>query len=125
VGSLQAEIRTLEVKITTSEEERKDKRRQDLLRGTRDSMPDSANYQNEALLAQIRQLEHDLAQARRESERGGEREWEQKLAAAKEAHRAEMERREKEFSAKLLEMDNMNKALRSSIQQMQLLHRKG
>ena len=108
--------------MVTAEEERKDKRRQDLLRGARDATPDSVNHQTETLFAQIRQLEYDLAQARKEGERG---DWEQKLAAVKETHKSELERREKEFSAKLMEMDNMNKALRSSIQQMQLLHRKG
>ena len=121
VGSLQAELRTLEVKITTAEEERKEKRRHDLLHGTRNSTPDSTN---DALMAQIRQLEFELAQTRKENERGGAgREWEQKLAAVREAHKLELERREKEYYAKLQEVESMNKALRSSIQQMQLIRK--
>jgi hypothetical protein len=113
------------VRLNTVEEERKDKRRQDLLRGTRDTVAADSAHQNEALVLQIRQLENELMRIREHQESGRGSEWEQKLGAAKEAHNREIERREKEFNAKIQEMDNLNKALRSSIQQMQQLHRKG
>lgn len=115
----------MEAKMVSAEEERKEKRRQDLMRGGNSN----DNNNNEALLLQIKQLENELLQVRstRADDRGGREreEWESRVRAMKEAHKVEIERKEKEFANKMQEVENMNKALRSSIQQMQQMHRKG
>ncbi len=68
-------------------------------------------------------LEKEVSQLR-DSKRERDKEWELKLVATKEAYAKEIEKKEKEFAAKIQEMDNLNRALRSSIQQMQQLHKK-